>query len=94
MRSFRDELEEKNFEVIYKKIEEPDFEENYTTKIKFIEENAIETASIYEIEDKPFEKELISELKKIVKVNYLPSPMFLNSRSEFKDYHQVLKNLV
>ena len=34
MRSFRDELEEKNFEVIYKKIEEPDFEENYTTKIK------------------------------------------------------------
>ena len=27
MRSFRDELEKKNFEVIYKKIEEPDFEE-------------------------------------------------------------------
>ena len=92
MRSFRDELEEKNFEVIYKKIEEPDFEENYTTKIKkFIKENAIETASIYEIEDKPFEKELISELKKIVKVNYLPSPMFLNSRSEFKDYLSSVK---
>ena len=92
MRSFRDELEEKNFEVIYKKIEEPDFEENYTTKIKnFIKENAIEIASIYEIEDKPFEKELISELKKIVKVNYLPSPMFLNSRSEFKDYLSSVK---
>ena len=68
MRSFRDELEEKNFEVIYKKIEEPDFEENYTTKNKkFIEEFNIETVSIYEIEDKPFEKEFSIKIKKIVK---------------------------
>ena len=53
----------------------------------------LRSASIYEIEDKPFEKELISELKKIVKVNYLPSPMFLNSRSEFKDYLSSVKTL-
>ena len=34
MRSFRDELEKNGFEVIYKKIEDNDFEEAYTTKLK------------------------------------------------------------
>ena len=34
MRSFRDELEENDFEVIYKTIEEDDFETSYTEKLK------------------------------------------------------------
>ena len=34
MRSFRDELEKNGFEVIYKKIEDDDFEEAYTAKLK------------------------------------------------------------
>ena len=34
MRSFRDELENNGFEVIYKKIEDDDFEEAYMVKLK------------------------------------------------------------
>ena len=56
MRSFCDELKEKNFEVIYKKIEENDFELDYLEKLKIIiTEKKIETVSVFEIEDKPFE---------------------------------------
>ena len=87
MRSFRDELQESGFEVIYKTIEEDDFKISYTEKLnKLTKELKIESISIYEIEDKPFEKTFLSKLPKNVSLNYLPSPMFLTSRSEFKDY--------
>ena len=87
MRSFRDELQENGFEVIYKTIEEDDFKISYTEKLnKIANEFNIDSISIYEIEDKPFEKTFFSELPKNVNLNYLPSPMFLTSRTEFKDY--------
>ena len=64
MRSFRDELEKNGFEVIYKKIEDDDFEEAYMVKLKkLIKEMNINSVSIFEIEDKPFEKKFLSELK-------------------------------
>tara|TARA_B100000963_G_C22617403_1_gene668054 strand:+ start:633 stop:2123 length:1491 start_codon:yes stop_codon:yes gene_type:complete len=86
MRSFRDELEKNGFEVIYKKIEDNDFEEAYTGKLKkLIKEMDIKSVSIFEIEDKPFEKKFLSEFKNS-DLNYIPSPMFLTSRAEFKDY--------
>ena len=60
MRSFRDELEKNGFEVIYKKIEDDDFEEAYTAKLKkLIKEMDINSVSIFEIEDKPFEKKVL-----------------------------------
>ena len=87
MRSFRDELQENGFEVIYKTIEEDDFKISYTEKLKKIaNEFNIDSISVYEIEDKPFEKTFLTELPKNVNLNYLPSPMFLTSRTEFKDY--------
>ena len=87
MRSFRDELQESGFEVIYKTIEEDDFKISYTEKLnKLTNELKIDSISIYEIEDKPFEKTFLSKLPKNVSLNYLPSPMFLTSRVEFKDY--------
>ena len=86
MRSFRDELEKNGFEVIYKKIEDDDFEEAYMVKLKkLIKEMNINSVSVFEIEDKPFEKKFLSELKNY-KLNYLSSPMFLTSRAEFKSY--------
>ena len=86
MRSFRDELEEAGFEVVYKKIEDHDFEDTYTVKLKkLIKERDINSVSIFEIEDKPFEKIFLSELKNL-EINYLSSPMFLTSRAEFKNY--------
>ena len=87
MRSFRDELQENGFEVIYKTIEEDDFKISYTEKLnKIANEFNIDSISVYEIEDKPFEKTFLTELPKNVNLNYLPSPMFLTSRTEFKDY--------
>ena len=62
MRSFRDELEKNGFEVIYKKIEDDDFEEAYTDKLKkLIKVMNINSISIFEIEDKPFEKKIWRE---------------------------------
>ena len=41
MRSFRDELEENDFEVIYKTIEEDDFKISYTEKLNKLLKNLI-----------------------------------------------------
>ena len=79
MRSFKDELDEENFEVLYKKISDSDFSHSYTEKlIKEIDDNEISEVSIYEVEDKVFEKKLITNLEDKVKINYLQTPMFLN----------------
>ena len=92
MRSFCDELKEKKFEVIYKKIEDNDFEQDYLEKLKIIiTEKKIETVSVFEIEDKPFESTFLSDLKDIVSVNYLSTPMFLTKRQEFKEYNISVK---
>ena len=92
MRSFCDELKEKNYEVIYKKIEDNDFELDYLEKLRsIITEKKIDTVSVFEIEDKPFEKTFLSDLKDIVSVNYLNTPMFLTKRQDFKDYSDSVK---
>ena len=56
MRSFRDELQENGFEVIYKTIEEDDFKISYTEKLKIANEFNIDSISVCEIEDKPLKK--------------------------------------
>ena len=82
MRSFRDELVESGFEVIYKTIEEDDFKTSYTEKLnKLADEINIDSVSIYEIEDKPFEKTFLSKLNKNVKLNYLSSPDVFNFKN-------------
>ncbi len=87
MRSFCDELQKSNFEIVYKKIDEPDFSQDYPKKIlKEVKKRNISEISMYEIEDKEFEKNLLSKIEKEVNVNYIQSPMFLNSRSAFKEY--------
>ena len=92
MRSFADELKKNSFSVIYKKINDADFKLDYIEKLKCkLKEKNIEEISIFEIEDKPFEKKIYEKLSKKVKINYLVSPMFLNSREEFKNYLSEVK---
>ncbi len=92
MRSFADELKKNSFSVIYKKINDADFKLDYIEKLKCkLKEKNIEEISIFEIEDKPFEKKIFEKLSKKVKINYLVSPMFLNSREEFKNYLSEVK---
>ena len=91
MRSFADELKKKKFEVIYKSIEEKDFKESYVDKLfKEIEKENVKEISMFEVEDKFFEKQLLDNLKKL-KLNYLKSPMFLSSRDDFKTYLNQVK---
>ena len=91
MRSFAEELKKKKFEVIYKSIEERDFKESYVDKLfKEIEKENVKELSMFEVEDKFFEKKLLDNLKEL-KLNYLKSPMFLNSRNDFKTYLNQVK---
>ena len=64
------------------------FKISYDKKLeKIIKDKKIKEVSFFEIEDKPFEKEVISILKKKnVKINEIRTPMFLTTRKEFKEY--------
>ncbi len=87
MRSFRDELKSKDFDIIYKDFKK-DFKQPYEKKLeKVIKEKKIKEISFFEIEDKNFETKILNLSKKnSLKVNQIQSPMFVISRSEFKNY--------
>ena len=87
MRSFKDELKSKNFNIIYKDVNK-DFKLSYEKKLeKIIKERKIKEISFFEIEDKFFEKRILSLAKNSsLKVNQVKSPMFLMERNEFKNY--------
>ncbi len=87
MRSFKDELKSKNFNLIYKDINK-DFKLSYEKKLeKTIKEKKIREITFFEIEDKFFEKRILNLGKKnSLKINQVRSPMFLMERQEFKDY--------
>src|SRR5210317_2199235 len=74
--------------LFYLKIEDKDFSEDYLKKIKkIITEKKIEQVSSFEIEDKFFEKKISLFFKKEkIEWNIIQTPMFLNSRQEFKNY--------
>ena len=87
MRSYADELKKNKFKINYYDLNK-DFKVSYEKKLeKFIYKNKINELISFEIEDKFFEKK-ISLLTKKLKINWkiVSSPMFLNSRDEFKNY--------
>jgi len=88
MRSYADELYKNKYNLKYYKIEEKEFNDDYLIKIKkVISSNKVTEISSFEIEDKLFEKKIYDFLKKEKIIwNIIPTPMFLNSRAEFKDY--------
>ena len=88
MRSYADSLKESKYNINYSKIEDKDFKDDYFKKLKkiFIKKNIKEISS-FEVEDKFFEKKISQFLKKEkIKWNIIQTPMFLNSRNEFKNY--------
>ena len=87
MRSYADELKKNKFKINYYDLNK-DFKVSYEKKLeKFIYKNKINELISFEIEDKFFEKK-ISLLTKKLKIDWkiVSSPMFLNSRDEFKNY--------
>ena len=87
MRSYADELKKNKFKVNYIDLNK-DFKISYEKKLEnFIKKNKFEELISFEIEDKFFEKKISTLCKKNkIKLTFIQSPMFLNSRDEFKNY--------
>ena len=88
MRSHADSLKRDKFKLEYIKIEDKEFKDDYLKKLKkVISSKKIKEISSFEVEDKFFEKKINQFLKKEkIKWNVIQTPMFLNSREEFKQY--------
>ena len=88
MRSYADNLKKNKFKLDYLKIEDKDFKDDYFKKLKkIITKNKITEISSFEVEDKFFETKIKDFLKKQkINWNVVQTPMFLNSRDEFKNY--------
>ena len=88
MRSYADKLKENKFKLNYSKIDSTDFKKDYTKKLeKLLKMNKITEVTSFEIEDKFFETKINNFLKKQnIKWNIIQSPMFLDSREDFKKY--------
>jgi len=88
MRSHAESLKKDKFKLEYIKIEDKEFKDDYLKKLKkVIISKKIKEISSFEIEDKFFEKKINQFIKKEkLKWNIIQTPMFLNSREEFKQY--------
>ncbi len=87
MRSYSEDLKKNKFKIDYFDLKN-NFKIPYEKKLeKYILNNNIDELISFEIEDKFFEKKIKSLCNKInIKWTIIQSPMFLNSRDEFKNY--------
>ena len=93
MRSYAENLRKNKFKVEYSKVDSAEFKKKYIDKLKKIlnSKNITEVTS-FEIEDKFFEKKISNFFRKSkIKWNIIKSPMFLNSRNDFKNYISKVK---
>ena len=85
MREYRDELTKNSIKVNYFKLDERDDNDKYSIFLaKFLKSKKINHIHMFEIEDKEFELELVSHLKKEdIEITFVKSPMFLFKREDF-----------
>ena len=93
MRSYADKLNKNKFKLDYVKIEDKEFKDDYLIKLKkIIVKKKVKEVSSFEIEDKFFEKKISKFFKKEkIEWKIVQTPMFLNSRDEFKNNLQKSK---
>ncbi len=89
MREYRDELIAHGINVNYRQLEEKNRTLDYQTiLLRFVRENNIEHLNFFEIEDKFFENQIVSMLKKnSVKFTFHTNPMFMITRQEFSNWY-------
>ena len=87
MRSFRDSLEAANIDCTYYDFNNK-FEDSYIKKLSSeIKDNNFSCIRFFEIEDKPFENEIMQMISDLdIKCEVLNTPMFLDSRESFKNF--------
>ncbi|MDG2474750.1 MAG: cryptochrome/photolyase family protein [Paracoccaceae bacterium] len=95
MREKRDELKKNGFDIEYYDINHPTFKEPFEHKIKnVLAKNHLKNIVMFEIEDKNFETRIIEFSKKEnLNLKFIPSPMFLIDRSQFKLYKTKSKKI-
>jgi deoxyribodipyrimidine photolyase-related protein len=93
MRKYSSELKSKKFNVTYYQFNKKNINLTYEDKLsEFIKSKNISEINMFEVEDKFFEKRILRFCKKNnIKINFLESPMFLNTRSDFKKYLSKVK---
>lgn len=91
MRSLRDELRQKQIDLTYHELTED--KDDFCTKLQnSIQDLSIDQLHCFEIEDKFFEERLIRLChQNNIDLVVHPSPMFLVSRQDFKDYLESVK---
>ncbi len=93
MRKYASELKSKKFSVKYFQLNKKNINLTYEDKLsEFIKNKKISEINMFEVEDKFFEKRILTFSKKNnVKINFIDSPMFLNTRNDFKKYLSKVK---
>ena len=87
MRSFRDSLEQSNIRNIYYDFNNR-FNDPFTEKLaEEIKRNKFTKIKFFEIEDKPFENEILQLISKLeITHEILKTPMFIDTRESFKEF--------
>ena len=93
MRKYASELKSNKFNIKYYQLNKKNFKLTYEDKIiDFIKNKKINAIQMFEVEDKFFEKRIIKFCKKNqISINFLDSPMFLNTRAHFIQYLSTVK---
>jgi deoxyribodipyrimidine photolyase-related protein len=94
MREYRDSLIEEKYNIQYEELNKKTNGTSFTSHLNnYLSKNKnIKRITCFEVEDLFFEK-IIKDycIDKNIELNILPSPMFISSRQEFKDYLDSVK---
>ena len=85
MRSYKDYLEKNGYSVHYEKLNADKSILYIDSLISFIKKNKIKSISIFSIEDKFFEKQILKIKKNVDSITVIDTPMFLTNRADFVD---------
>ena len=93
MRKYASELKNNDFNLKYFQLNKKNMNLSYEDKIsKIIKDKKILSIKMFDIEDKFFENRILKFChKNKIEIQFLASPMFLNSRNNFKEYLSKVK---
>ena len=93
MRRYASELKNNDFNLKYFQLNKKNMNLSYEDKIsKIIKDKKILSIKMFEIEDKFFENRILKFChKNKIEIQFIESPMFLNSRNNFKEYLSKVK---
>ncbi len=87
MRTYRDELALRGFDVHYETLPDDAVEDYETRLLRWMRQHQLSSLRLWEVEDKPFEQRLRRfATAQGFTLEFLPSPMFLTTREQFREW--------